>query len=120
MQQDTPIADALGELVVLLLLVFFFFLCSKVLTVRKDGDGGACGRNGGLRLGELLVQVRQLRDGVGAVLRWRVSQMRITMRHKIVTEMSGLWLSVLTQYLFHSMPSSSVSRLDLKISTSSW
>jgi hypothetical protein len=34
------------------------------------------------------------------------------------TEINGLWLRVLTQYLFHSKPRSSVSRLDLKIWTS--
>lgn len=36
------------------------------------------------------------------------------------TEMSGLWLSVLTQYLFHSELSSCVSRLLLKMEMSSW
>jgi hypothetical protein len=34
------------------------------------------------------------------------------------TEINGLWLRVLTQYLFHSRLRSSVSRLDLKICTS--
>ena len=34
--------------------------------------------------------------------------------------MSGLWLSVLTQYLFHSELSSCVSRLLLKMEMSSW
>lgn len=43
-------------------------LCGKVLAVGDDGDGGACGRDGGLRLGKLLVQVGQLRDGIRAVL----------------------------------------------------
>ena len=34
------------------------------------------------------------------------------------TEIKGLWLRVLTQYLFHNRLRSSVSRLDLKICTS--
>ena len=38
----------------------------------------------------------------------------------IRTEINGLVLSVLTQYLFHSIAKRSLSKDDLKISTSSW
>ena len=37
-----------------------------------------------------------------------------------LTETRGLWLRVLTQYLFHSIAKRSLSRLDLNTSTSSW
>ena len=36
-----------------------------------------------------------------------------------LTETRGLWLKVLTQYLFHSIAKRSLSRLDLNTSTSS-
>ena len=64
-----------------------------------------------------VVKQRKLDSRISSMLRFLcVGWRNILWR----TEMRGLWLSVFTQYLFQSMARRSLSKLDLKISTSSW
>jgi hypothetical protein len=61
------------------------------------------------RLCQLLMQISELRGGICPILKKRC-QFLLKAQNRNRTEMSGLWLSVFTQYLFHNRPSNSVSR----------
>ena len=65
------------------------------------------------------MQVGELRGGIDPILKEALSSRSdVENRYRFCIEISGLWMSWLIQYLFHSKPRSSVSKLDLKICTS--
>ena len=55
-----------------------------------------------------------------SIIFWLTLKLKKLLKADRLTETRGLWLKVLTQYLFHSIASRSLSRLDLNTSTSSW